>query len=1129
MDLLGRTVGRCRIVGKLGHGGMGDIWIGEHTALQKKVVIKVLSPELTRDPSYVARFQREARLLSRLEHPNIVQIYDVGEEDGIHYLMLQFVPGMSLRRLLETNGKLSPATALRIALDVARGLQCAHENDIIHRDIKPDNILIPDDGPAKITDFGISLDETAHTELTATGRLLGTPKYISPEQARGQRAVPQSDLYSLGVTLYYMLTGREPFTGENAPSILHKHVYEKPVPPNRIVPELPQPVSDLVLRCLEKDPRKRFASARALVGELERLIRMLPLLEKRRAEEAKKPRGAPAPPAQKQPRRLALYLSIGGASALVLAVILLAVAFGRNRGSVPPESTTPAESRATEFETLLKQARDAEKAGDLDRAWQLYRQARGLGDTPELTRALQRLEPKLQELDAIEQIRSALRKQQRSTAEQLAAEFVKKYPGSRYRAEAEALLPKQPAESRSAAEYFAAGMKKYDARDYPAAAQDFKRAVQIDPSHTEAWWHLACCRYFEKEFHDALDAVTRAIEAGRRDARAYNLRGSVLVALHRYPDALQDYTRAIELDPKLAHAWHNRGIVHYEIGDYRRAIEDLTRAIELRDHADSRGQRARAYFQLKAFEAALADARRAIEMDPKQQEDLATLVSECEAGLRQAAPPRPPADPEEIVRLRALVEQMQPKIAARDYGAVLRGLEELKAETTEGRDYLGLQTRRVAGAKKVLDTWRAYMVRTFKGSEVTLERSTGATLQGRLEDITETEIRLMVAGGKITEPISGVSAASIAKLAAALKSVTAEELGTFLLLERQYLEALAYPIESAYDAVAPVAEDIRSRLQARRFKEAVDSLDKLIKRAEAFTDRRIGETISALREETAQALLDESKAARTAGKPDLAKDLLETVTNQFPDTRAAQGTEQVLRELKNDAAARLLEEARRHARARNYPRAKQMIAKILNEYRDTRAAADAGAEYARILRAEPGWKNAFDGANLSGLEVPESLQDRVTVSSAVVRIDDESDNRWTLLRWRSADSKTIEGYSAEFRVLRVKENVQYGLVAGNAGTDRGISLVCFQNTVAIRNKTEEQDTYVATLQLDRLGAKIEDWHMLTIVRDSGKWWFFFDDALVGTLAADAFQPQRDDGFGGANGRFEIRNLRLKTR
>jgi len=255
----------------LGQGGMARVHQGVDRQLDRRVAIKVLAPPFDRDGEFVERFRREARAAAGLSHPNIVAVFDSGSDDGTHFIVTELVEGETLADRLRRGGPMPPADAVAVAVDIARALAAAHALGLIHRDIKPGNVMLLPDGRVKVVDFGIARAAGSDT-LTHTGVVLGSTAYLSPEQAGGQPVDERADLYSLGCVLYEMLTGRVPFSADTPIATMYRHVNEDAPPPSTIAP-VQRELEDVVLRCLEKDPKRRFASA----AELEAALLAVPL------------------------------------------------------------------------------------------------------------------------------------------------------------------------------------------------------------------------------------------------------------------------------------------------------------------------------------------------------------------------------------------------------------------------------------------------------------------------------------------------------------------------------------------------------------------------------------------------------------------------------------------------------------------------------------------------------------------------------------------------------------------------------------------------------------------------------------------------------------------------------------
>jgi serine/threonine-protein kinase len=272
--------GRYELHRRLARGGMADVFLARDQLLDRPVAVKVLFPEFATDPSFVERFRREAQSAANLNHPNIVSVYDWGEEGGTYFIVMEYVDGRSLASILSTEGPLHPQRAAEVTSDIAAALGFAHRNGVIHRDVKPGNVLISPQGQVKVADFGIARAMGAGSEdnLTQAGSVMGTATYFSPEQAQGLQLDPRSDLYSLGVVLYETVTGKPPFSGESPVAIAYKHVQEQPVPPRQINANVPPDLDAIDMKLLAKSPAERYASAEDLRADLRRFREGQPVL-----------------------------------------------------------------------------------------------------------------------------------------------------------------------------------------------------------------------------------------------------------------------------------------------------------------------------------------------------------------------------------------------------------------------------------------------------------------------------------------------------------------------------------------------------------------------------------------------------------------------------------------------------------------------------------------------------------------------------------------------------------------------------------------------------------------------------------------------------------------------------------
>jgi eukaryotic-like serine/threonine-protein kinase len=259
--------GRYRVAARLGSGGMADVYLASDTLLGRQVALKLLYHRFAEDQEFVERFRREASSAAGLSHPNVVAVFDRGEWDGTYYIAMEYLPGRSLKAVVREHGPLSPPDAIDIVVQILLAVRFAHRRGIIHRDIKPHNVILDEEGRAKVTDFGIA--RAGASDMTLTGSIMGTAQYLSPEQAQGHAVSETSDLYAVGVVLYELLTGSVPFEGESAVSIALKQVSVEPTPPSERNPEVGPALDAVVMRSLAKDPLARFASADEFIAALQ--------------------------------------------------------------------------------------------------------------------------------------------------------------------------------------------------------------------------------------------------------------------------------------------------------------------------------------------------------------------------------------------------------------------------------------------------------------------------------------------------------------------------------------------------------------------------------------------------------------------------------------------------------------------------------------------------------------------------------------------------------------------------------------------------------------------------------------------------------------------------------------------
>lgn len=269
MNLEGKILGsRYEMIQKIGNGGMAIVYKARDIVLNRHIAVKVLRDEFTTDEEFIKRFETEAQSAARLTHPNIVSIYDVGMDNGIYYIVMELIQGKTLKEIIvEEGGPLPWKWSVNVAMQIASALEMAHKNNIIHRDIKPHNIIITEDGVAKVTDFGIA-KAVSNSTITAFGKTIGSVHYFSPEHARGGYTDAKSDLYSLGVVMYEMVTGKVPFDADTPVSVALKHMQEEAVEPRTVNPNVPEAVNKIIMKALQKEPVMRYQTATEMLQDL---------------------------------------------------------------------------------------------------------------------------------------------------------------------------------------------------------------------------------------------------------------------------------------------------------------------------------------------------------------------------------------------------------------------------------------------------------------------------------------------------------------------------------------------------------------------------------------------------------------------------------------------------------------------------------------------------------------------------------------------------------------------------------------------------------------------------------------------------------------------------------------------
>ncbi|MGH3023203.1 MAG: protein kinase domain-containing protein [Gaiellaceae bacterium] len=354
--------GRYLLERELGRGGMAAVHLASDTELGRQVAVKVLASHLAGDEAFRQRFVREARMAARLAHPNVVRVFDAGEEDGRPFIVMEYVPGVTLAEELERVERLAPARTVDLALQICGGLDDAHRAGLVHRDVKPGNLLLRDDGVLKIADFGIARAAEA-TQLTQVGSVLGTAAYLAPEQAAGEQVTAAADIYALGVVLYELLTGRTPFAFESPADLLVKQRESSMPPVRELEPEVPEALEAAVMHCLARNPAYRPPSAAALAHELAAAspetptASLPPVTGVRATEVATEPLAPPAATESARPRRGRLAAVIAGLVVLALAAAALVWATGGDENPAPAQGPSQVEP-VTPSDDPAEQARN---------------------------------------------------------------------------------------------------------------------------------------------------------------------------------------------------------------------------------------------------------------------------------------------------------------------------------------------------------------------------------------------------------------------------------------------------------------------------------------------------------------------------------------------------------------------------------------------------------------------------------------------------------------------------------------------------------------------------------------------------------------------------------------------------
>lgn len=578
-----RILGDFKLLRELGRGGMGVVYLARQLSLGRQVALKLLSSEASADSSRLARFQREAALLARLAHPNLVRVFLVGEDGGTHFLAMDFVDGVDLERLLASRRDLRTAelpAAFRddwaracagVGRDIAAGLGAAHAQGIVHRDVKPSNILIAHDGRALLADFGIARDLGVDALTNATGTLIGTPHYLSPECIRGEPPSPRSDVHALGAVLFEALAGRRAYDAPSVPQLLEVITRDDAPPLRKLAPDVPRDLETIVMRCLEKDPARRYADGDALARDLARFLAGEPIEAAAVGTMTRMLRRA-------QRRRAPFLLTLGiGAAAIGLLV------WGFD--SLVSKQATERDRDRTQLQALLANS-------DLAGARALLDAALGADETREELR--------------FERAELALREKRWGDAEADYAWIVGHGGTDPSAAElglhlAQRIKERQMPDTPPSAAPTTARAARYRSlirqarREYPESIAENRTALALDPECVESRYELGAVHFRLREYDDAereLLAYSR-VRPGRPET--WNLLGQIDLTRKKYDAAISNFERLLKLREDSAPGWNSlaaaflfranlferAGAAHEAAQDHQHAQDALSRAKQI--------------------------------------------------------------------------------------------------------------------------------------------------------------------------------------------------------------------------------------------------------------------------------------------------------------------------------------------------------------------------------------------------------------------------------------------------------------------------------------------------------------------------------------------------------------------
>ncbi len=646
-DLTGKTLGKYRLVERLGRGGMAEVYKAYQPGLDRYVAIKLMHSYLSDDPDFVGRFRREARAVAALRHQHIVQVYDFDVQDDIYYMVQEYIPGGTLKsRLRQANerGETIPIEeTVRIFKAICSAVDYAHSRGRIHRDIKPDNIMFDADGRPVLTDFGIATI-VGGTRFTATGAMIGTPAYMSPEQGKGEPGDERSDIYSLGVVLYEMVTGSVPFDADTPFAVVLKHVNE-PLPlPRMLNPDVPYGVERVILKAMAKDPQDRYQIAGDLARDLERAVQDAQLLPLDTSEVMPPPpvEGTSAPTTEPIPAQVPstdiepapeveppppagkprwVWAAAGVAVLVLIACLCGGFGFLRQRKRliitrVTYHPTAEGGELGGDVGVLIESGEKAlgkECDGDVDRALAFFEQAiakdgsvaraylgRGRcymcsGENekamPDLDRALE-LDPELAEA-YLWRGRLWIAEEEEDKAWEDLSQAIE-------------LAPRSPD-----AYYWRALLSIWTTDDWEQALSDLDKTIEIAPNFAEAYLYRGRVHLWRDEKDAAMADLDKFVAMKPDVPDGYYELGELYKSNGEYEKALAEYTKAIELAPDESSAYVARAMVNLKLDNPSAAVQDYTKALDISADPLLYLWRGIAYYAAGQYEEALKDMRQA--------------------------------------------------------------------------------------------------------------------------------------------------------------------------------------------------------------------------------------------------------------------------------------------------------------------------------------------------------------------------------------------------------------------------------------------------------------------------------------------------------------------------------------